>query len=108
MFVKKILGGVAIVGALALLPAAASAHDYYHHHWYRPVYYPPVVVAPAPVVVAPAPVVIAPIQIPIDVFYRVTPTQTWTFYGTYSTRFDADRAAHNLENTGYSVMIQNR
>jgi len=106
MFVKKILAGVAVVGALAVLPAAASAHDYYHYRYYRPIYYPtyytPVVVAPAPVVVAPV------ITVPIDVFYRASPYQPWTLYGTYSARYDADHAAHRLEDRGYSVMIQNR
>ncbi|HEV3143592.1 MAG TPA: hypothetical protein VGZ47_06860 [Gemmataceae bacterium] len=102
---KRILGGVAVVGALAVLPAVASAHDYYHHHYYRPYYYPsyyytPVVVTPAPVIVTPA--------VTLDVFYRVGPYQTWTFYGNYPARSDADYAAHRLEDRGYSVMIQTR
>jgi hypothetical protein len=104
MILKTVLCGVAIVGALAVLPAAASAHEYYHHHYYRPyyypTYYPPVVVTPAPVIVVPAS--------PVDVFYRAGITQPWTFYGTYSARFDADQAAHSLERSGYSVMVQLR
>jgi hypothetical protein len=110
MFVKKVLCGVAIVGALAVLPAAASAHEYYHHHYYRPyyypTYYPPVVVTPAPVVV-PAPVIVTPAA-PVDVFYRGAINQTWTLYGTYNSRYDADQAARSLERSGYSIMVQLR
>ncbi|HLW67527.1 MAG TPA: hypothetical protein VKS79_19585 [Gemmataceae bacterium] len=118
MIIKKILGGVAIVGALALLPAAASAHDHYHyyhgygypyygyyhgyyHNYYRPYYY-------APTIVAPAPVVVAPVVGSLDVFYRGGIGQPWSLYGTYATRFDANNAAQSLESGGYSVMIQPR
>lgn len=102
------------LGAAAITPATASAHDPYDHHGHRghyPAYparyYPPVRVYVPPVrtvVAVPAPVV--PVCRQFQVLYRGCGTEPWRVHAVYETRFGADRDASRLQLSGFEVSIR--
>ncbi len=103
------------LGAAAITPAAASAHepyDHHGHHGHYPAhharYYPPVrVYVPAVRTVVglyPAPVV--PDCRQFQVLYRGRGREPWRIHAVYETRFGADRDAARLQLSGFEVSIR--
>jgi hypothetical protein len=95
------------LGAAALTPSIASAHEPAGHHGHHPAhrshYYPPARVYPA-VGFYPAPVV--PILRQYQVLYRGCAVEPWRVHAVYETRFGADRDAARLQLSGFEVSIR--